>query len=561
MSTVIKELIAKFTADYSGIDNASKKAEKLITDFGKKASFAATAAAAGFAYLTASQMKAGDALGKTARYMGIATDTAAGFELAAKLADTTVSTLAARLDFLNKQLIEIANGGGGPAAGALAAIGVSAKELMNLPADERLKKISEALRGVEDANLRSAAAQALFGRGAREMADLLNGGAAALDEAKQKAIEYGLAISEVDAAALDITNDSLEESQQRVVGLARVTAVQLSPAVYGLSEAFKASLPTASDYSIMLEEIGSKAIKAADTIYKYLKPAISVLGQEMAKRYAEFTGQGDLAPFINAAGAEDRASGGGLTLQQKMASARIEIERQAQNQAIRNATKKGGGGDESFLAKWESGAKSAKDALNEFNKASEEAIKRQQDLGNAVADTAIQIKDGFLQGGNVLRNFGQIALNVLNDVANNMLRVSLGGTSGGGIGGILAQGIMGAFGMGNVTRGYLNMPASQAFGKINWNASGGVTSGRTIFPSSGGMQGAGEMGTEGILPLKRINGKLGVSTDGGGGVVQNITIHAGVSQTVRAEMMRLMPQIRAEAVRAVTENNARGINP
>ena len=70
-------------------------------------------------------------------------------------------------------------------------------------------------------------------------------------------------------------------------------------------------------------------------------------------------------------------------------------------------------------------------------------------------------------------------------------------------------------------------------GKIKWNASGGIVRRPTIFPLSGGSwAGAGEAGPEAIMPLKRINGKLGVAAAGGGTTI-NIINNVGAEVTAQ----------------------------
>ena len=94
-------------------------------------------------------------------------------------------------------------------------------------------------------------------------------------------------------------------------------------------------------------------------------------------------------------------------------------------------------------------------------------------------------------------------------------------------------------------------------------ASGGVVGSPTNFGMSGGRTGLmGEAGPEAIMPLKRgPDGKLGVATTSNSQsvtVVQNINVSTGVQQTVRAEVMGLMPQIAAASKAAVLDAKRRG---
>ena len=73
----------------------------------------------------------------------------------------------------------------------------------------------------------------------------------------------------------------------------------------------------------------------------------------------------------------------------------------------------------------------------------------------------------------------------------------------------------------------------------------------------------GEAGPEAIMPLKRgKDGKLGIEVKGNSGdnvtINQNINISTGVSQTVRAEIKSLMPQINESTKKAVLDSKRRG---
>lgn len=92
-------------------------------------------------------------------------------------------------------------------------------------------------------------------------------------------------------------------------------------------------------------------------------------------------------------------------------------------------------------------------------------------------------------------------------------------------------------------------------GRVVPFASGGVVSGPTLFPMSGGAGLMGEAGPEAIMPLTRVGGKLGVRAAGGGGTVVQVINQTG--QPVR-EDRQTGPDGR-ELVRIVVgEDMARG---
>ena len=65
-------------------------------------------------------------------------------------------------------------------------------------------------------------------------------------------------------------------------------------------------------------------------------------------------------------------------------------------------------------------------------------------------------------------------------------------------------------------------------GEVQKFAYGGIVKNPTIFPMKNGIGLMGEAGAEAIMPLKRgSDGKLGVSAEGGGSSVVNVTVNAG----------------------------------
>ncbi|WP_345799261.1 phage tail length tape measure family protein [Paenirhodobacter sp. CAU 1674] len=99
---------------------------------------------------------------------------------------------------------------------------------------------------------------------------------------------------------------------------------------------------------------------------------------------------------------------------------------------------------------------------------------------------------------------------------------------------MLARFMPGTFGAG----GFIDLTANavgNAFsgGRVTAFATGGVVSSPTLFPMANGAGLMGEAGPEGILPLTRIGGKLGVHAKGGGGTVVQVINKTG--QPVREE--------------------------
>lgn len=569
MSSIIKELIAKFSSDTSGLESGTSKANAIIGTFAKTAAAAALTVGTAFAVLAVKQAHAGDELGKISDKFGVATEALSRYDHAAALADVSTGELANAFKFMQHSMVESIKGTEG-AVLAYRALGLNAKELIKLKPEDSFARIATALSKIENPAQRSALAMDIFGRAGANMLPMLKDGAAGLKAAADEADRFGLTISRVDAASLEAANDAIKKIGDAASGAARQFSVGLAPAVSSVVERLLKGVDAADEFNKFGKNIGFVWVLAIQGIsdrlekFKLAWMELKILVMETGKAIRDLAHQDttELGTRIIGMRAEYTAAKENLALTQsgKKSSYLVDYVTARQSYENQNVANKKAGSKPIAPATIPESFADAKKSLDDFNKAADDAIKKQQDLGNAVGDTANQIMDSFRQGGSVLQSFGKVALNVLNDVVNSMTRMSFGGTATGGLGGLIANSLKGSL-FGPTTRGYTGQSAFASFGAINWHAQGDVISGRTVFPASNGMHGAGEAGEEGVLPLTRVNGKLGVHASGGKNVTQNITINAGVSQTVRAEIMRLLPQIKQEAVRAVAENSFRGITP
>lgn len=155
---------------------------------------------------------------------------------------------------------------------------------------------------------------------------------------------------------------------------------------------------------------------------------------------------------------------------------------------------------------------------------------------------ADQFANAIVQG----ENFGQALKNVfssiLKDIAVLIIRTTV------------LQVIMASI-------GFINPAAGQAFGVATGlvaKTAGSRAGGGPV--NAGEMYRVGEAGPEFFVPSS--NGYILPNDFQGGGeqvnVYQTINIQTGVAQTVRAEMLSLLPRFKSEAVAGVIEGRARG---
>ncbi len=122
----------------------------------------------------------------------------------------------------------------GPAKKALDQLGLSAKNLSNIPIDERVRTINAAIREFIPEAQQAAVASQIFGdQSGLAMLRLNN---ATLDQATNEVQEFGVAVSDVDAKGIERANDALSGLASAGKGLANQLTVALAPVLERIAE-------------------------------------------------------------------------------------------------------------------------------------------------------------------------------------------------------------------------------------------------------------------------------------------------------------------------------------
>lgn len=195
----------------------------------------AAAAAAGAAVFVKSAIDQADAAGILAGKLGITTEALTKLEYAAKLSDVSQSALEGSLKKLSVTLTN-AQDPASKAAQAFNAIGLSARDLIALPADQQLGRIGDALNNVENQSQRAALAQKIFGRSGIELLPILAEGSAGIRALGEEAERFGVVISGDLAARAGLLNDNLDRLKSAASGVGLAVADQLLGPMNDLSE-------------------------------------------------------------------------------------------------------------------------------------------------------------------------------------------------------------------------------------------------------------------------------------------------------------------------------------
>jgi len=281
---------AAFGASVKKSGDAAKQTGKDIdsfaADFGKAAKYvaaSAAAAAAGSVLFIKSAIDSADAAGILAGKLDISTESLSKLQYAAQLADVSQGALEGGLKKLAVTL-NSALDPGSKVAKVFDALGLSAKELIEIPADQQLGRIGDALNSVANANQRAAVAQMLFGKRGQELLPILAEGTAGIKKSGDELERFGGVISGDLAARAGEFNDNLDRIKTAAGGLGLSVADQLLGPLNDLSNqilALAQQKETAEGIASFIRGIGSAVVFTVETIAN-TGNVFRFLGEEIA---------------------------------------------------------------------------------------------------------------------------------------------------------------------------------------------------------------------------------------------------------------------------------------
>jgi hypothetical protein len=190
--------------------------------------------------------------------------------------------------------------------------------------------------------------------------------------------------------------------------------------------------------------------------------------------------------------------------------------------------------DAGVAASWVvTATKQYRELLNQFDEGSEKLDKFKawsntisSSLTGAFSKVSDYIVSSMLKGEASWKSFGDLALGIIEDIINALIRAAIIEPIVSG----LTGSIMGAF-----TPSVPSVPSVSVVPSAKGNvfgstgivpyAKGGVVSQPTIFPFAHGTGLMGEKGSEAIMPLTRIGGDLGVKAVGMGGGGSSVIVN------------------------------------
>jgi hypothetical protein len=489
----------------------------------------------GLGLVVKQSLSATDALAKTASKIGTTTEQLSRLQFAASISGISIEQTNMALQRLVRRTAEAAEGTG-EAQGALRELGIDASAVSNIDLDVYMLELADAFRNVESESQRLRLAFKLFDSEGAAFVNVLNQGSGALAELFGEAESLGLIMRANVARSVENANDAFTKLGFLFRGLRDQIVGALAPAL-------EAAVTSLTEF---LKGLGDNGIEVwARNTSKLVLETFAGFVRGIGKTLEGLTRFANgIITVINVIGKfkdgfvplEEIA----LNVPEYFGDAADQIQRFADNigklpESLDPATQKAG------------------ETLNVFGKMGrsiksvvDQIPSLEQSFRGVVSGAMGQFTQAFTDGITGAKNFADAVKDMARSVINSLIKM--------------------------LVQYYITKPLFDAISSFI----GGI--GRSPAPTGGSGAGVGagmravggpvsagspyivgERGPELFIPSSsgqvQPNGRMG-----GGGVTvnQNINISTGVAQTVRAEVLNLMPQIAESAKAAVADSRMRG---
>jgi len=502
--------------------------------FNFKVGLTAVAGAAGIGLLVKSSLQSIDTLGKTAQKLGVTSQALQKLRYASNLAGVETRTVDMAVQRFTRRLSEAANGTG-EAKDALKELGLNAKELAKQPLDKQMLALADAFDNVQSSGDKVRLAFKLFDSEGVAFVNTLEGGSAALQQMFQDAEGLGFILSSSAVKGVEEANDAMMKLGTMFGGVRDQLVAALAPALRVIVDLMRNKLvkaiETAGGIKKFAKELAIGVINLVESIaraiYRFavqsqrvifgLVDAAAVLSSVFARDFAD-----SIAKFSRSFDRLDKTLNVSLfeDLRQAVKGTSDAVGSLNGNMEQGNQTGK------TYRKQLMDLADSAKDVQKNMESAAVRGIKSLEDALVGITTGTSSAKDAFrAMASSIVADLTRIAIqkNITGQIAAGM-----GGASGGNIFASIGRAFGGFF------------------------ANGGR-------PPRNKVSVVGERGAELFVP-DGVSGTIVPNGGGGGSVIVNQTINlsAGVSQTVRTEVMNMLPQIQAASQSAILDAKRRG---
>lgn len=296
LSVILGAVTERFDA---GMRTARSQIESVVGSMRKMVNVAGTlaaaAAAAGTALATAfvkGGIESVATQAKFARSVNATIDGVRALEIAAGDLGLTSQDLNAGIEALNGKLGEFQRQTS-TGSRMLDQLGLSAKTLANMDADKRLAAIADRVRALGLSSAQAADLARQLGLRGAEWATLLQQGGEAIRNARKEVDEFGLSISEVDAAQVLRAQAAMENVGRALANIRDQIAIALAPLMRELADRFNAVAANAGGFR-------EQALRAVElTLKGFAKVADVIQGLRVVVKGVELVLKGFGAAAIS----------------------------------------------------------------------------------------------------------------------------------------------------------------------------------------------------------------------------------------------------------------------
>ena len=261
---IVAETNIKITADTKQAEREIKRLETALDDINGVAHGAATAlaaitaAAGAMGYAILKTLDSAGALIDASKALGISAQSLQTLEHAAALAGVSAEELNGSLIRMTNNLGSGFASGTGPAVDAMKRLGISMNTIMGMRADQQFATIAAELNKITNPAERNAVAIDLLGKQGPRLLEVANNTEAARKEMEK----LGLALSDIDVAALDMAGDSVDALKGIFDAGLKKAVAEIAPYIVAIVNKIKEAIEEAGGFEAVWQSIKS-AIKTA----------------------------------------------------------------------------------------------------------------------------------------------------------------------------------------------------------------------------------------------------------------------------------------------------------
>lgn len=478
-----------------------------------KTALVGTAGIAGIGLLVKNSLEATDRISKLSRTIGLSVQELQGLKFAGEIAGVELETLGKGVRNLSRVTNDFAVRGLTTSKEAFDTLGISIKDIRDLSGDQLglFELVGDRLGKLENGFEKTAIAQQLFGGRASEVIRVLESGKGSFADLRKEAGSLGLVLSTDAARGVESANDAFLRLRRLFTGIVTQMTAALAPALQTLADTLQNKVKGAIDDS------GGSVAEFGRVIATQFLEGIqrTVIGLQI------LTNEVSLAVSKLTRGAIDLGS---VDLSTPVAKI-TELQEQITNGTadVTNAVK--------------TNVADANSSLNELGDATDTlSDKFRENFGflEQTVESSLQqnITDMFKRTKSTMEGFRDFTRTIIDAIIQEFVKLKI------------VEPLIGKIFNPTDAVSTTRPPTKNAIG-------GSVQRGVPTIVGERGQELFIPHSAGSIVPNKDIAG-------GGTTVVQNINISTGVSQTVRAEIAQLMPQIANSAKAAVLDAKQRG---